>query len=658
MLNRIQKILILSVTCCAVLLATVAIRAPRFLLFENGIARNDYLSIVLYPTVAMFVLLLLPFLAAKLFPGQSEFDVVWIRRPYSKIRWLLLLFSATFGLHVLAGVISYHVDLGQIHYYQFHDVTKLSLPFFILTAVIRVGLTPIAEEVFWRGFVQEQFAKCFNAKLAIVFQAVLFALMHNYPLFSLFHMFVFGLIMGYWRFKRRSLVPIILAHAAINGLWCLGHLPDQYEMSRKKISVNYVELINQAASSYPAENNAVMDYEKAIACYAPPPEGLRIYGRNVFLEELTAPQHESLTNWLQQNTEALEFFRKGSLKPCYLPHYIGNAILEAENYQNQQQLQKLACGVLWNAKLCSDEHNFETAMDEIVCAFRFGSHLLNGPKSYSSFLSGLSIHTLACVRASQLCEKMGTEELRIFQTRLQGVFGQYPSTLDLTWEKYSLYDSVQRIFTDEGNGNGHIPRAEIKGQDFDMLRLLSPGVSDEQIKKWKDSDRKDTTTMIDELFGFYADVFPQTPRRLQMQGISLTDKTVQLAVENILWPYICDMDLIYQSYHRINTANDALLTTIAILRYQHISGKFLENLEMLVSDGLMERVPMDPYSDRPLIYKADGSGFVLYSVGADFQDDGGMHKDDWGKNGGDYVFWPMQTELTRLAIRSFLRDSD
>jgi hypothetical protein len=54
---------------------------------------------------------------------------------------------------------------------------------------------------------------------------------------------------------------------------------------------------------------------------------------------------------------------------------------------------------------------------------------------------------------------------------------------------------------------------------------------------------------------------------------------------------------------------------------------------------------MDPYSDGPLVYRRQGGDFILYSFGADFDDDGGVHS-RWGDShqGGDQVFWPVQKQ--------------
>jgi hypothetical protein len=57
---------------------------------------------------------------------------------------------------------------------------------------------------------------------------------------------------------------------------------------------------------------------------------------------------------------------------------------------------------------------------------------------------------------------------------------------------------------------------------------------------------------------------------------------------------------------------------------------------------------MDPFSDEPIGYKKTGDDFVLYSVGLNMVDDGGvMGKDLSGKSknwldNGDTIFWPVE----------------
>ena len=62
----------------------------------------------------------------------------------------------------------------------------------------------------------------------------------------------------------------------------------------------------------------------------------------------------------------------------------------------------------------------------------------------------------------------------------------------------------------------------------------------------------------------------------------------------------------------------------AVRRYEIVNGKLPENLDELVGEGLLESVPVDPFSGEPVKYSQDDDGFTLYSLGADEKDDGGQ----------------------------------
>ena len=97
--------------------------------------------------------------------------------------------------------------------------------------------------------------------------------------------------------------------------------------------------------------------------------------------------------------------------------------------------------------------------------------------------------------------------------------------------------------------------------------------------------------------------------------------------------------------HRGKSESESLVCTIALLRYKKETGAYPESLAELVADGYLKDLPMDPYSGGTLVYKKHGQDFILYSLGADFDDNGAEQtpKYPWGqKEGGDRVFWPIQ----------------
>ena len=46
-----------------------------------------------------------------------------------------------------------------------------------------------------------------------------------------------------------------------------------------------------------------------------------------------------------------------------------------------------------------------------------------------------------------------------------------------------------------------------------------------------------------------------------------------------------------------------------------------------LSPACCKTVPTDPFDGKPLRYKKHGSSYIVYSVGSDGQDDGGVPRD-------------------------------
>jgi hypothetical protein len=88
------------------------------------------------------------------------------------------------------------------------------------------------------------------------------------------------------------------------------------------------------------------------------------------------------------------------------------------------------------------------------------------------------------------------------------------------------------------------------------------------------------------------------------------------------------------------TLEAMMLTTKAGLAckiYQKQNSRYPDGLAALVP-GVLDAVPIDPFSGQPLIYRLQDGGVIIYSVGSNEKDDGGrgtymitqltMEKDD------------------------------
>lgn len=86
-------------------------------------------------------------------------------------------------------------------------------------------------------------------------------------------------------------------------------------------------------------------------------------------------------------------------------------------------------------------------------------------------------------------------------------------------------------------------------------------------------------------------------------------------------------------------ANDARLnmgsTAAAVERYRLATGSLPAQLSDLAS-APVGGTPEDPFDEQPLRYRREGDGYVLYSVGPNGVDDGGIRGETWRE--GDVVF--------------------
>jgi membrane protease YdiL (CAAX protease family) len=123
----------------------------------------------------------------------------------------IIIFIVIFVLQFILMRIGYQAeDLSNIP-----DIRKLfSWP----TMFFLVGIQPIAEEFFFRGFLFEKIEKSAGGVIAIVATAFLFGLAHmSYgKLFPVVMPILIGIILGYIVYRTKNLYSSIIAHVVFN----------------------------------------------------------------------------------------------------------------------------------------------------------------------------------------------------------------------------------------------------------------------------------------------------------------------------------------------------------------------------------------------------------------------------------------------------------
>jgi len=162
--------------------------------------------------------------------------------------------------------------------------------------------------------------------------------------------------------------------------------------------------------------------------------------------------------------------------------------------------------------------------------------------------------------------------------------------------------------------------------------------------------REDTVAKADELYDRLEHRAAMTPyQRRSAMTPSAEDFLHSLSYYrySLLYVMCPAIDRATELGFRARTSHQATLTVLAVKRWLAQKGGYPATLNDLVSAGLLQELPSDPYSDKPLVYRATTDGFTLYSLGPNFEDDAGAtgkdrdgHPKAWADD-GDTVFWPV-----------------
>ena len=88
---------------------------------------------------------------------------------------------------------------------------------YLIVILVFLPLQCIAEELVFRGLVMQTFGAWFKIPIvAVILQAIIFALSHGYNTFGLFEIFVSGLIFGFFAWKTNGLEVSSALHTANN----------------------------------------------------------------------------------------------------------------------------------------------------------------------------------------------------------------------------------------------------------------------------------------------------------------------------------------------------------------------------------------------------------------------------------------------------------
>lgn len=452
------------------------------------------------------------------------------------------------------------------------------------------------------------------------------------------------------------------------SMLCLILYAASFLIAKPNLKVDYVEVFNKMAKSEISdEDNAWPDYEKAIEAFVEPNEQLIEKSvRDLHENYLSSPYRSfsdldenlraNIRDWLEQNQTAINHLLEASTKPYYFREYnVG------EHNQDKcaigillpygKKLREISKASVWQARMQQEQGQITEALETSLALIRIGRHF-QSRLTLIEQLNGRAFSNLGHYEILRIlkAKEFKAEELLNLQNGLKHIHpGDFP-LMNVESEKFLFRDIVQQVFTDGGIGGGHlIPNrlafllTSLTSVNEELDNLIYLPVSLVHARRNK------TLEKANQVYDEAIELSRMTPYSKHISNRSI-EKSVETLSEYrffLFRKFLAALDHISTLSYRTRALHEATLTVIALRRWQLEKDAFPENLTQLVDFGYMEKLPMDPFSDKPLVYRKKGDDFILYSVGYNFTDDGGKwglddlkRKRRWSRN-GDSLFWPI-----------------
>jgi len=456
--------------------------------------------------------------------------------------------------------------------------------------------------------------------------------------------------------------------AAVVFLVLFGLYLIWFVSGRPAVKVDYLAQLNRMSRPEIVESdNAWPYYEKAIALAVEPSPGVQDAAafknpgdpNHWDFGGLPAETRAAIDEWVRANEPAWEALAAAGSKPyLYKPYeYFDSSagpLLMNVKVPHLPSLRDLARLGLWRSRMHMSQGKTAQALEDCLVVARAGRHWQRA----ATFVEQLVGMALAGLAHQEILNIVGRQDLAAdrlagVQRELAGLYcGPYP-LVDMQYERMAFLDLVQHLFTDNGPGGGHLIPAQVVGvsathSDYDELAenpVLRTGLSLIHAR------RGETVAAACRIFDREKELASLSPyerrARQVVTGDDLRDSLpkYRYALIDLMLPAL---NRAAEIGFRAKVMHEATLTVLALQRYRLENGRYPVSLDELMQAGYIGSLPADPFGSGPLSYRVADDAFTLYSVGPDFDDDGGKMGTDynrrpqmWGDS-GDAVFWPVR----------------
>jgi len=421
------------------------------------------------------------------------------------------------------------------------------------------------------------------------------------------------------------------------------------------IKVNYVAELNRISkpANYDPNQNAAPCYRRASTEYVESPKLFRALYPYPFGPYWFGDANESeldvFRRCLEENSLAFEYVQEATEKRYVWAEYQAKnndlmrlKLSEPENFVELQRTLRV------RAKLNAVDGKFDQALQDLLTCWKMAAHYTNPKLLLMEQFKGMSLKKDTLRTAFMILDfcNLDAESLLLWQKNWEKQFSGDRYLPSFRTERLIYYDLIQRYFIDNDKGTGRLAWKKawssyrLWGKWYDVKKLLTC---------FTGPTRNEVTEIVNFVCDHSEKVIQQTPWQIRPAEQNYMAQLEFIRKKFPLFDsFIPALSSSHFYYYRLKAQCEALITVIAVLRYKSDHGNYPADLEQLLEQKYLTKLPQDPFSDGPLIYNLLDDDFELYSVGKNFKDDyaarypGGSPIT--GAPKGDEVFWPPLTK--------------
>jgi hypothetical protein len=447
---------------------------------------------------------------------------------------------------------------------------------------------------------------------------------------------------------------------------------------KPNIKVDYLAIVNQKNKPLlSGKDNAWPDYEKAIMLFVEPSkemgeiEAFKNWRSSyTSFAELNPEDRKKIRTWVEDNNSAWQQYVQGSSKP-----YSYRQILYSEKDKEKWllnillpelgTLRNLARLGIWRSRMEIYDGQKDSAVDECLAVIRTGRLWQSNRVTIVEQLVGLALSNLGHNEILYIISSrdIDSAKLQNIQQQILDIYKDGFPALNFEGERMMFMDIIQHTFTDSGLGGGHL----IPERMALFHEIIKPDIGNTVPGRYDGAEytsaillftvpamyharRNKTIEKVDEMYNQIDRTAKMTPYHRHINDVNNVERVESLSKYRyfLVSMFVPAFNRASELVYRTRTSHEATITILALQRYKLKYGQYPEGLSQLHEQDYLHSIPLDPFSDKPLLYKKTDEGFMLYSVGLDFKDDGGVlgtdskgQKTIWADE-GDAVFWPVQ----------------